>query len=703
MLATRKHVVKTSGQRDSVTIGGHRRGRGGPATQPATALLRTAPGVLTGSAHLTPPVTLAYQATLGNHWVAQRILEERAHAHTGTLMRKGNIGVNDLAGSLSTKARLNKERNKASTFDEIKDYLGKYEAATNTRDELRMLQTLEMLVNEWQHDHGAGKGKNGKLKAASLAKLLPKIHAEIANLGAEQQAQYGEKLANTNKSLSGLDYTKSPTGKFGNITATGARGAVTSGAKFADARAKAAGTGMTDEELAAIRIYTGGDYKYINPVLNKNKGWLAGSANALSGLDPHAKETQWGHTGVFNKMREQKGKLTRRQARILQVEAMQHTRLTMSGLQKLPVTVGDGFRGMTISKSQLDAEYKTGNEVTWEGLSSCSTDRMVSDSYAKKPETGKVGLLLHLKIKFGRDIGELSQEKGEKEILVMPGAKFKVLATPVLRQGIAVYDVTLEQTAQGSVAGVPPGARPAQAAQGPLGAGGQAAPQAGVAAPQGAVAAPQRPGGSIPAVSPDEALQNAASAMARSLIAKSTDEAHGVTRVLTGIASQHKGRLEGLKYQLKTEASLARKLYDRAKTHVDKDGPVDAIKAEAATLNDVLRFTLSLPPNTYKACYDSMQPTMASAGYIKAPGEWNAWDDYRGIYKGINMTFKTARGQLFEVQLHTDASLAAKEAIHPLYEEKRDRHTTPERRNELDAQMKARWAAVPTPKGMGKK
>jgi Domain of unknown function (DUF4157) len=619
------------------------------------------------------------------------------YSESNKIIRRKPLGRNDLKGKVSTKADLNKQRGKESTFSEIIKYLGNYEDATNSRDELRFLQALEMLVNEWKVAHGDGETKKEKTKAVSLSNILTKVHAALANLGDEQQSQYGEKIANTNQAIA---YDGATSKSFKHMTESGARGAVTEGANFAKARKNAESTGLTDEELAAIRIYSGGDYRYINPTLNKNKGWLEGESLNLTGLGAK-KETKWANSGTLKQMLEQQGKLTKQQERVLKIEAMQHARVAITGLEKLPDNKVSGYRGMTITKDALDAEYKANNVVTWAGFSSCSTDQMVSSVYANQPAEGKVGLLITLNIKHGKDISTFSQEAAEKEILVLPGAKFKVAGVPTT-QNNKLYRVTLDQTEAGSLAGVPPNTKPKPADQ----TGTLAAPAAVTGVTKDnisgglQVAAPQRPKTQL---DDQYRLKVEAREAAKHFIAVAKDDAIMVKSKLKSIANEFKGSLEGLQYQFKTEDSLTRKLIDRVKTRITK-GSSDSIdkllKEESEGMNDVLRFTLKIPDKKYKEAYDAMKNRMKE--YPPVPDkEWNGWTDYRGIYKGINMTFKTKNvgGNLFEVQLHTDESLIAKEEIHPMYEERRASDTTDSRRQELDKQMKARWAKVPKPKG----
>jgi hypothetical protein len=76
------------------------------------------------------------------------------------------------------------------------------------------------------------------------------------------------------------------------------------------------------------------------------------------------------------------------------------------------------------------------------------------------------------------------------------------------------------------------------------------------------------------------------------------------------------------------------------------------------------------------------------------------WNQFlEGVpYKGINATYQTPEGQLFELQLHTPASLEMKQVInHPLYEQQRLLPKNDPLYYQLDRQMIQNSATVPVP------
>ncbi|HEX5417793.1 MAG TPA: hypothetical protein VFZ25_19210, partial [Chloroflexota bacterium] len=189
---------------------------------------------------------------------------------------------------------------------------------------------------------------------------------------------------------------------------TGAIGAKVGSTTFQTARQNL-GNGLTDAELAAIRIFSGGDYKYMNAVLSGSRERVQEGIDKLSGKDP---ETTWGIRQTKAHF-DQGGTLDKRQLRDLRKEAMQHSRLAQAGLAKLPDVVTDGYRGMSLAKTQLDAEYQVGNVVSWPGFNSTSTDRAAADGKresglgsASDPGRGRDSGIIH---EPGRHVAESSR------------------------------------------------------------------------------------------------------------------------------------------------------------------------------------------------------------------------------------------------------------------------------------------------------
>lgn len=195
----------------------------------------------------------------------------------------------------------------------------------------------------------------------------------------------------------------------------------------------------------------------------------------------------------------------------------------------------------------------------------------------------------------------------------------------------------------------------------------------------------------------DEQLEPLARQAAQKLLADAAQEASVVTGTITAATKHHGGEVVGLEHQLKSEESLTRKIADRAAPRIKKLGIEAAIKQEAANINDALRYTVRIPNEQYTNTYEAIRKTLEGQGF-KAEKIGNAWNG-RIPYRGINTTFKSPSGQVFELQFHTIESFAMKTNLHGLYEEQRSRTTSKSRKIELGAIMEQNWRTIPTPKG----
>ena len=208
---------------------------------------------------------------------------------------------------------------------------------------------------------------------------------------------------------------------------------------------------LLDEEIAAIRLFTAADYKYINPTLANDETWL--SLNIRNLTDPTTatggQEATWAKPEViefFQKAKEQGPAEYQAARNRLRREGMQHARQVLSGLKKLPNQKTQGYRGLGLTPDELK-KYTKGATVCWPSFSSTSLDRHVADGWAALATKPKVPVVLILTVKYRKDIQPMSQQKKEREILLMPGAKFTV--TSDQHQKGDVIEIRLVQTVAG--------------------------------------------------------------------------------------------------------------------------------------------------------------------------------------------------------------------------------------------------------------
>ncbi|MFF3764647.1 hypothetical protein ACFYYR_11250 [Streptomyces sp. NPDC001922] len=128
-----------------------------------------------------------------------------------------------------------------------------------------------------------------------------------------------------------------------------------------------------------------------------------------------------------------------------------------------------------------------------------------------------------------------------------------------------------------------------------------------------------------------------------------------------GTAETHGSRLEGLEHSLKGLDSFRRK----AATAADRGVSVEATGRKVEDLN---RYTMSFPPETYTEGTKRAYEQLREHGYEPIPGkEQNLWED--PVYKGVNTSWQNAETQeKFELQFHTPDSFRIKSETHELYE-----------------------------------
>lgn len=187
---------------------------------------------------------------------------------------------------------------------------------------------------------------------------------------------------------------------------------------------------------------------------------------------------------------------------------------------------------------------------------------------------------------------------------------------------------------------------------------------------------------------------NSADSFARSVLNKASQAEPEVTSFLSDLSQAAGGRLEGLDFALKSEASLSRKI-----STVSEKYNLSLAEA-AADINDALRYTMILDSKSFGNNVVEVFESLDKAGHKK---KWvtNTFLDESASYKGVNATFETPEGQLFELQFHTSDSFDVKQNInHALYEEARLLSTSTKRVSELNDQMLLNSAKIPQPNGV---
>ncbi|WP_436739395.1 ATP nucleotide 3'-pyrophosphokinase [Streptomyces sp. BBFR102] len=158
-------------------------------------------------------------------------------------------------------------------------------------------------------------------------------------------------------------------------------------------------------------------------------------------------------------------------------------------------------------------------------------------------------------------------------------------------------------------------------------------------------------------------------------------------------AAMSEAELTGFDQRLKSPDSLKRKVATALAERPERN--VDTV---LAGITDAVRYTLLWDDDSYTSGVSTVAHELD--GWRNESTKWsNTWGRASG-YKGLNTGWRAPRsGQQFEVQFHTEASKNAQETTHKLYEEQRLPSTSPERKQQLQREQDAIFAAVPVPAG----
>lgn len=158
---------------------------------------------------------------------------------------------------------------------------------------------------------------------------------------------------------------------------------------------------------------------------------------------------------------------------------------------------------------------------------------------------------------------------------------------------------------------------------------------------------------------------------------------------ILAIVEANGGVVQRFDTRLKDVDSLYRKIQDMM-----AERGLDAELA-AEDIHDALRYTAVLDEHGYWARGTALDHAVEEAGYRH---EEHALGWRTVGYRGRNETFSKPDNKFeFEVQIHTEASLAAAEATHPLYEQMRLWSTPDEEKARLKQEQDVIFAQVPLP------
>lgn len=324
----------------------------------------------------------------------------------------------------------------ASSFAGIQGLLKIYEklsatpAGADPQAAAQVLSKMEALSTKWLNEHRRPRGQDiarrtlvqqlsDSLPAERIALSKKQAHERYASdLGAGYTGVFGQ---------SALANTSTP---FAAASAEGRQGAAEAlqlgalveqkataakampGQMSADALNEAKtrqqvveSAGLTPAEHAAIRLYTGGDFLYLNPAAAGSRGWMKSRK-----ADPQAKFKKDVAT-----------------TKLMQEGAL-HSNMASQGLAKMPVFPSESFRGETVTAGQANA-LKAGNVISVPSLTSTSKNSGTPFGFLSSnlSDDRPVGVLWLYSSGHGRDVSALSLAQGEAEVLVPTGSKFVIM------------------------------------------------------------------------------------------------------------------------------------------------------------------------------------------------------------------------------------------------------------------------------------
>lgn len=187
--------------------------------------------------------------------------------------------------------------------------------------------------------------------------------------------------------------------------------------------------------------------------------------------------------------------------------------------------------------------------------------------------------------------------------------------------------------------------------------------------------------------------------VASSAVEKAKKAEPKLTKDLQDIATSVGGEIVGLKYAVKSESSLKRKIETEqieAKKSIGKEiSASDVVKK----MYDINRYTMSGTEKNLADIVDGTLNQLRSKGYEVIQIK-DSFGNENAPYRGINCKIKTPEGLNMELQFHTPKSLEIKEINHKLYEEARKINVSPEKKDELEKQMRENAQSIVTPDGI---
>lgn len=332
---------------------------------------------------------------------------------------------------------LKRARSKKSTLYRLMVTLDELAATRHPLNQLPLVKKVGRLAESYRFKHRGGTSEVERTRIDLMVEIDRLASAQVLRTYAE--LQYAERLGGTDLQKHELQampaqkgskggQTRPPVRQFahltggadirGHDTSWGARpdderfvqdASASDNQKAPNARLATAAAGLSHAEVLAIRTYTAENYRYINP--------------SMTGFEPGLRK----HLGV----RADDESVDR-----LQQESAVHAGMAMSGLAKLPAWHGVSYRGDNVDLGRMKRMYTVGQVATNELFMSTSKGTATGRQFLRTSGDGPIKLFVEVEVdgSGGKDISMLSTATTEREVLVLPGARYVTLS-------IEEYDV----------------------------------------------------------------------------------------------------------------------------------------------------------------------------------------------------------------------------------------------------------------------
>ncbi|MBP2449648.1 shikimate kinase/glutaredoxin-related protein [Rhizobium leguminosarum] len=147
---------------------------------------------------------------------------------------------------------------------------------------------------------------------------------------------------------------------------------------------------------------------------------------------------------------------------------------------------------------------------------------------------------------------------------------------------------------------------------------------------------------------------------AKSLLTRARDMEPVVTEMLNRAAKPYGGRLVGTLHQLKSLGSLKEKLEQQMALKKQ------TLEEATAGVNDALRYSVALNPEDFTVGLRGVLALLDDQGHVRVKST-NTFTKPRPAFKAVNVTLRSPKGALWEIQFHTPQTFEIKEQFHDRY------------------------------------